>query len=161
MDILFLLPLLCVVLHVFEEFAWPGGFSEWYATVKPDTDVSFTPRYAFIVNGLYIVLAIVLALLGPAWPRGPALWLVIATIGASNAVFHVIWVVKLRRYSPGVITGVFLFFPLFVFGVWYFSIVQKVSVSLIATSLALGVFINAWALIRHRWRAAAIRSGSN
>jgi hypothetical protein len=30
--------------HVFEEFAFPGGFKEWYARYRPETATSFTPR---------------------------------------------------------------------------------------------------------------------
>ena len=156
MKFVFALPLVCVLLHILEEFAWPGGFSQWYATVKPETSLSFTPRYALAVNSAYVFAAAIVAWLGPAWSRGPALWLVIAAIAASNAIFHVSWVARLGRYSPGVITGVFLFLPLCAFGVWYFSIVQHLSPYVVVTSLALGAFINSWAIVRHRWRAAAI-----
>lgn len=156
MHVLFWLPLICVVLHVFEEFVWPGGFSSWYASVKPETAISFTPRYAFAVNSAYIAAALTLAWLGPAWSRGVSLWLVLAAIGASNALFHVYGVIRLRRYSPGIVTGVFLYIPLCAWGVSHFLESNEATLPLVATSLALGTFLNSWALVRHRWRAAAL-----
>ena len=158
---IFWFPFICTVLHVFEEFAWPGGFSSWYAAIKPETAVSFTPIYALAINSIYIVVALALAWVGPTWSRGVSLWLVLAAIGASNALFHVWGVIRLRRYSPGVVTGVFLFIPLCVWGIWHFLVTQEATLSLVVTSLALGTLLNFWALIRHRWRAAAIAQGFN
>jgi hypothetical protein len=154
--LMFWLPFICTALHVFEEFAWPGGFSSWYASIKPETAVSFTPNYAIAINSTYITVALALAWLGPTWSRGVSLWLVLAAIGASNALFHIWGVIRLRRYSPGVVTGVFLFIPLCVWGVWHFLGTQEARLSLVVTSIGIGTFLNFWALIRHRWRAAAI-----
>lgn len=156
MNQVFLLPCISIVLHVFEEFVWPGGFSTWYASIKPETAISFTPRYAIAVNSALIGAALALAWFGPTWSRGISLWLVLAAVGASNAIFHVWGVIRLRRYSPGVFTGVFLYIPLCVWGVWHFLESKEATILLVLTSLALGTFLNFWALIRHRWRAAAI-----
>jgi hypothetical protein len=154
--LIFWLPLICVVLHVFEEFAWPGGFSRWYAELLPETGISFTPTYAVVINGLFVLSAVVLGLLGPEWSRGVSLWLALAALGASNSLFHLFGVLRLRRYSPGVITGVLLFMPLCIWGVWFFLSNGSATPKIVLTSLAIGSFFNLWAIFRHRGRASAI-----
>lgn len=43
----------------------------------------------------------------------------VASIAAANGLFHAWAVVRSRRYSPGVVTGVMLYLPLAVFGFTY------------------------------------------
>jgi len=155
-SLIFWLPLVCVVLHVFEEFAWPGGFSRWYADLLPETAISFTPTYAVVINGLLIAAAFTLGSLGPEWSRGVSLWLALAALGASNTLFHLFGVLRLRRYSPGVVTGVLLYIPLCIWGFWYFLSTGAASPKVALTSLAIGSFFNLWAIFRHRGRAAAM-----
>src|SRR5262249_24313300 len=49
-------PLAADSLHIFEEFAWPGGFADWYRRYKPGRAKSLTPRFLIIINGLLLVL---------------------------------------------------------------------------------------------------------
>ena len=54
------LPCVCVALHVFEEFFWPGGFLAWHRTYRPDLAASITPRFAVIANLVLIAATVVL-----------------------------------------------------------------------------------------------------
>ena len=122
MNLFYCLPLLCILLHVCEEFAWPGGFLDWYRQYRPDLAPSLTVRFVVIVNTLLILFALWLAVAGPTSPRGVSGWIVLAAALACNGVFHVRGTVLSRRYSPGLLTVVLLYLPLAVSGCWYFVV---------------------------------------
>jgi hypothetical protein len=48
--------------------------------------------------------------------HGVNVWYCVAAIAAINACFHIWGVLKLKKYSPGVVTGVLLYLPLFAMG---------------------------------------------
>jgi hypothetical protein len=48
--------------------------------------------------------------------HGYSIWYYTAAIAAANACFHIWGVIKLKAYSPGVVTGTLLYLPLFVIG---------------------------------------------
>lgn len=156
MHVLFWLPLLVVLLHIVEEFVWPGGFADWYARWFPHTRQSFTKGYGFFVNGLLILVAFLLGLLGPDWSRAVSLWICVVAILGSNAIFHFIGVLKFKTYSPGVFTGTLLSLPLLVLGSGHFLQTGKATPSMVMFSVIVGSFFNVWAIVRHKWRAAAI-----
>lgn len=103
------------MLHVTEEFLCPGGFIEWYQEWVPSQTRGIRPGYLVWINTLMIGACVIPAALG-ATRQGAGVWYSVAAIGAANAVFHLIGVFSLRKYSPGVITGVLLYLPLFVIG---------------------------------------------
>ena len=55
MILLWLLPL-AAILHIIEEFVFPGGFAAWYRNYKVSLAASFTARYLVIVNVILVVL---------------------------------------------------------------------------------------------------------
>src|SRR2546423_3715323 len=109
------LPLLAVAAHLVEEFVWPGGFPDWYRRYRPERAASVTTRFLVTVNVILVAIALLPPLLGPS-PRGLAWWLIVAAIGAANAVFHLWATVARQEYSPGVITGTLLYLPLAAIG---------------------------------------------
>jgi hypothetical protein len=112
MTFIFWLPFTFAALHIFEEFAWPGGFAAWYRSYHPYVAASLTPRFLIVANAICLAASFLLGCMGPSWSRSLSLWLILAALLAANAVFHVLGVFRLRRYSPGVVTGVLLYFPL-------------------------------------------------
>jgi len=118
--LIFWLPGICAALHIIEEFVWPGRFLAWYREYRPGIAASITPRFALIGNAILVAATIVLGVMGPSWPRGLPLWLTLAALLAGNALFHVLGALRMRRYSPGMITGIFLYIPLCVLGFLYF-----------------------------------------
>lgn len=159
MKLVFWLPSIFVVLHIFEEFVWPGGFSAWFKCYRAENAISFTPIFALRVNALLIAATLVLGWMGPTWSRGASLWLTLAALLAGNALFHLVGVLRLRRYSPGVVTGVLLYLPLAVWGFWYFTRSGEASSQLALTSFALGSSYELWSIFNHRRRAAAMSEG--
>ncbi|HEY6900070.1 MAG TPA: HXXEE domain-containing protein [Puia sp.] len=109
-----LLPV-AVMLHVTEEFLYPGGFIEWYQEWVPSKTKGIRPGYLVWINTLMIGVCVVPAALG-ATEHGVGVWYAVAAIAAANAIFHVVGVFRLKKYSPGVVTGVLFYLPLFVIG---------------------------------------------
>ena len=98
------LPLVAVTLHLFEEFVWPGGFGNWYRSYRPERAASVTTTFLFLINALFVAMAVVPGVLGFR-PYGVAIWLVVASIAAANGIFHLWASFRSRVYSPGVVTG--------------------------------------------------------
>ncbi|MEO8622658.1 MAG: HXXEE domain-containing protein, partial [bacterium] len=109
------LPAIAVAAHLVEEFVWPGGFAAWYRWYWPKRAASVTTRLLVIVNVILVVLALLPPALG-ATAYGYGYWLIVASIGAANAVFHLWATFRRRVYSPGVVTGTLLYLPLAMFG---------------------------------------------
>lgn len=103
-----------IMLHVTEEFLWPGGFIEWYKQFRPSSKGEINPGYYVWINTLMMAGCIV-----PLYNGDVAVWYCIAIIAAINACFHILGVIKLKKYSPGAITGVLLYIPLFIVGSWH------------------------------------------
>jgi hypothetical protein len=81
------LPSIAVALHLGEEFVWPGRFAQWYRWYRPDFAPSISPGFLVRINALFVAMAIIAGALGFS-AYGVAIWLVVASIAASNAVFH-------------------------------------------------------------------------
>ena len=160
MNLLFWMPLACVLLHVTEEFFWPGGFSAWFRAYRPENALSFTPRFAFWINALLVAATLVLGVLGPTWSRGASLWLVIVAILGGNALFHIVGVVRMRRYSPGVVTGTLLYLPLCVAGYGYFLQSGAATIGMAVFAFALGASYELWTRLNHRRRSAAMSAAA-
>jgi hypothetical protein len=103
-------PLAAASVHIFEEFAWPGGFPRWYQRYRANAK-SVNGRFLFIINaGLLITL--LEGALASRTPVGVALLLTFSAILFSNGCWH-LWASHVSHsYSPGAITGTLLYLPL-------------------------------------------------
>lgn len=116
--LLWILPVsLC--LHVIEEFIFPGGFIKWYHNYRPKF-ATVTPSYYLKLNTVAIVASFILAITTNG-RNGYRAFLIVCGYLSCNAIFtHIQGAVKTRQYSPGIITGSFLFLPLTVISYVYF-----------------------------------------
>ena len=151
------LPLGAVLLHLLEEFVWPGGFAKWYRWYRPERAASVTTGFLVRINALFVAMALVAGALGFR-PYGVAIWLVVASIAAANGAFHLWAMIKTRRYSPGVITGCTIYLPLAVFGFTYFWRTGLASTPTIVQAALVGPAYNLYAAWNHRRRAKALAS---
>ena len=62
---------------------------------------------AVVINALFIGLVA-----APLFGAGPILTLSVPVLLLTNGALHLVGTIATRRYSPGVITSVVLFFPL-------------------------------------------------
>jgi hypothetical protein len=147
------LPLAAVAAHLVEEFVWPGGFGDWYRWYRPERAASVTTRFLVIVNVVLVALALLPPLLGGT-PRGLALWLVVAAIGAYNALFHLWATFRRRAYSPGLLTGMILYVPLAVLGYYALTITGVVSWGTTLEAVVIAVAFHVWSAWNHKRRAS-------
>ena len=116
---LYAAPLVAACLHITEEFFLPGGFAEWDRRYRPEFAGSITSRLHIIVNVLLLVIAYdVFAL--RHHDTGPLLWMTVAAIMFTNALWHLRGAWKTRSYSPGMATGTLLYIPMTIYGYAHF-----------------------------------------
>lgn len=107
---------IAVMLHVTEEFLFPGGFPEWYARLVPPKTVKKSNTGFLVWINTLMMCACAFALYFGSTLHGYTVWYYVSAIAAANTCFHIWGVAKLKAYSPGVVTGTLLYIPLFVIG---------------------------------------------
>ena len=145
-------PLGAASLHIVEEFVFPGGFAAWDRRYRPDFKNSITPRLHIVVNALLLIICFDTgAMIGRR--LGAALWLLVAALLFSNALWHLRGAVKTRSYSPGMITGLLLYVPLTIYGYDHFVRSGRVTAVTALIAFAVGGSYHLWAGFMHRARA--------
>jgi hypothetical protein len=119
MDWLYAAPFVAACLHITEEFFWPGGFAEWDRRYRPDFARSITSRFHIIVNVLLLIIAYDVFATRHSH-IGPLMWMTVAAIEFSNALWHLRGAQKTRSYSPGMATGTLLYVPMTIYGYVHF-----------------------------------------
>jgi hypothetical protein len=128
------------LLHVGEEYVWPGGFLGFMQRVAPSFTVGVaTPGLAVVVNGLMVVGLVVAALVGPAVP---SFALSGVALVAVNGLGHLAAVVRTRGYAPGVVTGGLVYLPVAVAAYTVFGLAGRLTVGVVVVSVLLGVAYN-------------------
>jgi hypothetical protein len=145
-------PLIAVVLHITEEFYFPGGFAEWDRSYRPAFQTSITPRFHVLMNG-GLLFACLTLVLNESSEYLVAAWLLIAALLASNALWHIVGVARTRAYSPGVATGLALYIPMMLVGYAHFLRTDRASVPTAVAAFAIGGSYHWWARILHLFRA--------
>ena len=111
--------MIAALLHMFEEFAFPGGFACWFRRYRPESASDITVKKLVTINALLLLFC----LGGPITTDksfGIAEWLTVTALFFGNAIFHIRAAIAMREYSPGLITSVFLYMPLAIAGYIYF-----------------------------------------
>jgi hypothetical protein len=97
------------LLHVLEEYAYPGGFPAFMRRMARPVGHYITPQFAFVFNALFILLSCIGAIVGDDIP---VVSLSIANLFLINGLIHLISSIRAGSYTPGMITALLLFFPL-------------------------------------------------
>jgi hypothetical protein len=144
-------PFVAASLHITEEFFLPGGFAEWDRKYRPALAASITSRFHVIINALLLILCFdVFALRRSA--TGTALWLFVAALLFSNALWHLRGAWKTRSYSPGMVTGTLLYVPMAAYGYFYFLSTRTATVPTAVIAFALGASYPLISTFMHRRR---------
>ena len=149
--ILFWLLPLCIILHNFEEFVFPGGFIDWYKRYKPEIKKSINPRILAITNILLVFGALNPVLNGENIV-GVIAWLAFASIAGINIFFHLKGTFLSREYSPGLITSIILYLPLTFYGYYYFLSTKHVSWVVASACTVVGIFTQLFLNFNHKRR---------
>jgi Protein of unknown function with HXXEE motif len=125
------------LLHVGEEYVWPGGFLAFLQRVAPSVTIGVaTPGLAVVINGLMVLGLVVAALIGPA---GPSVALSGAALLAVNGLGHLAAAVRIGGYAPGMVTGGLVSLPVAVAAYTAFGLVGRLTVGVVVVSMLLGV----------------------
>jgi hypothetical protein len=76
---------LAALIHIFEEFVFPGGFTEWWFAYRPQIAPSVTKSFLVMINTVLVVFSAAVAVAAQA-PRGNgvAAWLTLAALLAGT-----------------------------------------------------------------------------
>ena len=130
--------LFSAVLHVTEEYGYPGGFLKWAKKFIPRIADRITIRMAVIVNGLFIILCAGGVVFGG---RHPMFALSIAGLILVNGIIHVLSSIVTKSYSPGLITSLVLYIPLSIYLFMYFNISLTSILNLILYGVLYHLFV--------------------
>jgi len=100
---------IAALLHVVEEYYVPGGFFDFVRRLGTGIAEQLTLSVAIVVNGLFLLLALLAAIL---WRNYPVPSLSIAGLLLVNALIHVAGSLRAKAYAPGLLTAVILYVPL-------------------------------------------------
>ncbi len=139
-------------LHIIEEFVYPGGFAAWDRQYRPDIAKSITPRFHIIINALLFALCFYVGALGSR-PAGVAAWLTVMALLFGNALWHARGAIRTKSYSPGMVTGLFLYVPLTVYGYFRFLSSGQASFPTAIIAAAIGGSYPFWSKVLHNRRA--------
>ncbi len=100
------------ILHVAEEYFYPGGFLEFGRKNVPKLKQRITVKMAVIVNGLFLLLCGAGVLLADDYPKFA---LSIAGLVLVNGLLHIFSSIFIKSYAPGLITSILLYLPLSIY----------------------------------------------
>jgi hypothetical protein len=137
-----------VILHIFEEFVYPGGFVVWYRRYRVDAS-RITTRFLVLINAALVIACWDIAILGRRG-AGVPYWLTIAALTCSNGCWHAWASFKSREYSPGVITGTAIYIPLGIYGYNHFLRSGAASMTTALIAAIIGGSYQFWSALFHR-----------
>jgi hypothetical protein len=132
--------LLASIVHMGEEYFYPGGFMSLMKRLNPGFASFVTTRMAVLINGLQLLLCVAAIVVGRkalAFSTSPAALLFI------NGLIHLGACFRIRGYAPGVISGILLYLPLSVYTYCVFVGSGQLTVSATIISCLLGLFYQA------------------
>jgi len=105
------------MIHIGEEYFYPGGFMDVMKRLNPKFAPLVTAPMAVIINVLQLLLCVVAIAVGK---NVLAFSMSVAGLLFINGLMHIIGCVRVKGYAPGAITGVLLYMPLSVYAYYLF-----------------------------------------
>jgi hypothetical protein len=128
--------LIASMLHMVEEFFFPGGFMPVMKRMNPAIAPFVNVPAAIVINGLQLMLCVIVIFVGRS---NLAFSLSAAALIFINGLMHIGSVVRLKGYAPGVITGSLIYIPLSVYAFYYFATSGELKLNDAFIAAALGV----------------------
>ena len=128
--------LIAASIHIFEEYILPGGFAKALTRLIPRSSHLFTVKFHVIVNGVFILICIVAALVGRA---NYVLSMSAFGLIFANAMLHIRGAILQKGYYPGVLSGMFIYIPLAIFAFVYIVSSKQLSGVQAGLSFILGL----------------------
>ena len=137
MSSVFWMFVLASLVHIGEEYFFPGGFIQSVQRFNPRYASAFTLQFAVLVNSAFLLLVTVGAFIGE---RSLVFSLSIAALLFINSLAHLAGTIITRHYLPGVISGLLLYIPLSVTAFLLYFAADRIDVSGIFLATLLGLF---------------------
>jgi hypothetical protein len=112
------------LVHMGEEYFYPGGFMDFMKRMNPAFAAHVTVPMAIIVNGLQLVLCIVVMIIEE---KALTFSMSVAGLLFLNGLIHVGGCTRNKGYAPGVISAVLLYLPLSVFSYYHYITAGQLS----------------------------------
>ena len=106
-----------IILHVWEETRWPGGFTEMITKKLNFTHQN--PHFGEFITGTYVILIVFVPLF---FPSVVFLSLAAILLGVLEAIAHTVAIKMFdgrKYYSPGLVTAVFILLPISIYTIVY------------------------------------------
>jgi hypothetical protein len=106
------------LIHMGEEFFYPGGFMETIKRLNPKFAPSITKPMAVIINSMQLLVCIIIIVVGK---KVLVFGMSIAALLFINGLVHILACIKVKGYAPGILTGVLLYLPLSSYAYYLFT----------------------------------------
>ena len=128
--------LIVSILHMGEEYLYPGGFMDFTKRLNPGIAEYITIRFAVIINALQIVLCLVAL---AVWKTALVFAMSVAGLLFFNGLVHLAAGIRTKGYVPGVGTGVLLYLPISLYAYVSFCMLGQLSLAGVIASALLGI----------------------
>jgi hypothetical protein len=124
------------LVHIGEEYFFPGGFVQIMQKLNPRWAPAITVPFTVTVNLLFILLVLVGAIVGET---SLVFSLSIAALLFLNGIAHLVGTIFTRHYVPGLISGLILYIPLSITAFHTYVCSGRVDLESILFSILLGI----------------------
>jgi len=128
------------MIHMGEEYFYPGGFMDVMKRLNPKFASLVTAPMAVIINGLQLLLCVVAIAVGE---NVLTFSMSVAALLFINGLMHIMGCVRVKGYAPGVITGILLYMPLSVYAYYLFTSSGQLTLNGVVITGVLGLLYQA------------------
>jgi hypothetical protein len=132
--------IVAAVIHIVEEYKYPGGFSDAMKRFNPRFAPFVTVKFTVVINGLFLLVCFAGAIVGD---KSLAFSLSVASLLLFNALMHIIGTIRMKRYVPGAVSSVLLYLPLSFYAYYLFANSGRLSLLDGIVSILLGALYQA------------------
>ncbi len=118
--------LLAALVHIFEEYVFPGGFEEKFREMLDRINLKVTNSWLIVTNILFLSGVVLVQV-----NENVFFGFTIVSVAFINGLLHMGKSIHARRYFPGLVSAAFLYIPL--------GIISIVSVKLTLLEKVLGI----------------------
>jgi len=140
MDWIFGAFLIASILHMVEEYFYPGGFMDVMKRLNPRFAPFVTTPMAVVINGLQLLLCVVAIMVGT---NTPTFGMSVAALLCINGWAHILGSIRTKDYVPGVITGTALYLPISIYAYYFFIGSGQLTANQILATVILGLLYQA------------------
>jgi Protein of unknown function with HXXEE motif len=132
--------LIVSMIHMVEEYYYPGGFMDLMKRLNPGFAHWVTGPMAVLINGLQLLVCLVAVAFGKSLL---SISMSVAALLFINGLVHIMASIRIRGYAPGVISGVLLYIPFSGYAYYHFTTSGQLRLDGVMVSGLLGLLYQA------------------